>query len=163
MVGDRDVPGPERQRLPQPSDAQTERPEMDRDVRRVDDQLPGRVEQRAGEIEPLLDVGRDRGAPQPLPHVQGDGAKPVGEQLEPHRLRAVVGGGVVRCAARGAARDARVPSAAPQDESAGTIDFRIPAVLDDRRGVRLENQRRAGQPRSGLQPVAIENRRFDEP
>ena len=43
---------------------------------------PRRIEQGAGEVEPLLDVGGDRRALEPLPHLPRDGGEAMGEQLE---------------------------------------------------------------------------------
>ena len=88
MVRDRHVARPQRQHVAQAADAQTHRAQVHGDVRGVDDQLSGSVQDGAGEVEALLDVRRDGGAAQPLPHVGRDRAEPVGEQLEPDGFRA---------------------------------------------------------------------------
>ena len=48
------------------------RAQVHRHVRRVGDEAAARVEQGAGEVEPLLDVHRVRGALQRRPHRLGD-------------------------------------------------------------------------------------------
>ena len=63
------------------------RAQVDRDVRRVRDQAAVGVEDRAGEVEPLLDVDRVRGRPQPLAHLLGDRHEQVAEDLKEHRVR----------------------------------------------------------------------------
>ena len=82
VVGHHHVAGRHGDRLAQAAHAEAERPEVDGDVRRVDHQLAGRIEQGAGEVEPLLDVGGDGGALEPLPHLPGDRGEAVSEQLE---------------------------------------------------------------------------------
>ena len=52
--------------------ARSHRAEVHRHVRRVGDQVRVGVEQRAGEIEPLLDVDRARGLAQHGAHLLGD-------------------------------------------------------------------------------------------
>ena len=88
MVGDRHIARPQRQHVAQAADAQTHRAQVHGDVRGVDDQLSGSVQDGAGEVEALLDIRRDGGAAQPLAHVGRDRAEPVGEQLEPDGFRA---------------------------------------------------------------------------
>jgi hypothetical protein len=56
--------------------------EVDRDVGRLRDQLAARREQRAGEVAPLLDVGRVGGALQQDPHLLGDRREERAEDLE---------------------------------------------------------------------------------
>ncbi len=82
MIGHHHVARLERQRRGGQPHADAERAEMHRDVRRVDHQLAGDVEQRAREVETLLDVRRDGGALQALAHLARDGREAVGEQLE---------------------------------------------------------------------------------
>ena len=121
---------------------------MDRNVRRVHHQLPPRVEKGAGEIQPLLDVGRDGGPAQTLAHLQGDGPEAVGEQLEADRLRARARG---RPRRRGAA----------QDDRAGRVDRRGPAGLDDHGAVRLEDQGRASETGARRETPALQHRGID--
>src|SRR6185295_6020682 len=52
-----------------------------------DHQLAPGVEQGAGEVEPLLDVGGDGGALEPLPHLPRDGREAMGEELELDGIR----------------------------------------------------------------------------
>ncbi len=65
--------------------------------------LPSRVEQRAGEVEPLLDVDRVRGVRERHAHLLGDRHEEVVEHLEQHRI----GVGADRLARRAAAGRAR--------------------------------------------------------
>ena len=58
------------------------RAEMDRDVRGVGDELAVPVEQRAGEIQPLLDVDRMSGIGQGYAHLLGDGHEQIVEHLQ---------------------------------------------------------------------------------
>ena len=82
MVGHHHVARLHGDRLAQAPHAEAEGPEVDRDVGRVDHELPRRIEQGAGEVEPLLDVGGDRRALEPLPHLAHDGREAMGEQLQ---------------------------------------------------------------------------------
>ena len=69
-------------RLDDRADALAHRAEVHRDVRRIGDQRALRVEDRAGEIEPLLDVHGRRGGLQRDAHLLGDGHEQVVEDLE---------------------------------------------------------------------------------
>src|SRR6202044_2167004 len=62
------------------------RAEVHRDVRGVGDEVAVGVEDRAGEVEPLLDVDGVRGRPQALAHLLGHRHEQVGEHLEQHRV-----------------------------------------------------------------------------
>ena len=73
---------------------------MHRHVRRVGDQVARGIEQRAGEVEPLLDVDRVGGVLQPQAHLLGDGHEQVVEDLEHHRVG--LGADRVPCVARAA-------------------------------------------------------------
>ena len=55
-------------------------------MRRVRDQVAGRVKQRATEIEPLLDVDRVGGVLQLQAHLLGDVHEQVVEHFEQHRV-----------------------------------------------------------------------------
>ena len=56
------------------------------DVRRIGDQRAGRIEQRAGEIEPFLDVYRGCGVLQHHAHFLGNRHEQVVEDLQPDRI-----------------------------------------------------------------------------
>ena len=104
-------------------DGLAHRAQVDRDVRRVGDQAAVGVEDRAGEVEPLLDVDRVRGRPQPLPHLLGDRHEQVAEDLQEHwvRLR------------RGPGRGRRVRSDPGEQQVQPVRDRGPPAGLDHRR------------------------------
>ena len=63
------------------ADALAHRAEVDRYVRRIGDQAAARVEQGAGEVEPLLDVHRVGGGLQRETHAFSHGHEPAVEQL----------------------------------------------------------------------------------
>jgi hypothetical protein len=65
-------------------DGLAHRAEVHRDVRCVRDQVAAGVEDRAGEIETLLDVDRVRGGAEALAHLFGDRHEQVGENLKHH-------------------------------------------------------------------------------
>ena len=81
------------------------RAQVHRHVRRIGDQVAFGVEQRAREIEPLLDVDRVRGVGERHAHLLGDRHEQVVEHLEQHR----VGAGADRMRARDRDRRARAP------------------------------------------------------
>ena len=56
---------------------------MHRDVRRIGDQRAVGIEDRAGEVEPLLDIDAGRGRLKRDAHFLGDGHEKVVENLEP--------------------------------------------------------------------------------
>ena len=62
------------------------RTQVDRDVRRIDDQFARGREHGATEIEPLLHVGRDGGPLQRDAHLLGDRGEEVIEDLELDRI-----------------------------------------------------------------------------
>ena len=117
---------------------------MHRHVRRVGDQVAFGVEQRAGKIEPLLDVDRVRGVGERHAHLLGDRHEQVVEHLEQHRI----GGGADRMRAlRGldavehevvARREASRASPARSPSSRSLADHRGAgdriALAADRRG-----------------------------
>ena len=67
-------------------DCAVHRAEMHRHVRRVGDQRAVCVEDRAGEVEPLLDVHRVGGVLQRHAHLLGDRHEQVVEHLQHHRI-----------------------------------------------------------------------------
>ena len=60
--------------------------QMRRNVGRLRDQPPGAVEQGAGKVQALLDVGRIGRAPQRDAHFLGDAGKAVAVELEGYRM-----------------------------------------------------------------------------
>ncbi len=149
MVGHQDVARLHRQRVAQPAYAQAETAQVDGNVRRVHHQLAPSVEEGAGEIQPLLDVGRDGGPPQALAHFHGDRPEAVGEQLEADRL-----------GSRARGRPSRRRGAA-QDERAGGVERGGPAGLDGDGAVRLDDQGRAVQAGARREAPALEHRGVD--
>ena len=116
---------------------------MHRHVRRVGDQAAVAVEDRAGEVEPLLDVDRIGGVLQRHAHLLGDRHEEVVEHFEHHRI----GVGADRALLRRAARRA----------SARVVlrrDLGPPAGLDDDGLVRLDDQRRARRPVARAESVS---------
>ena len=102
--------------------------EMHRHVRRVGDERGVGGEHRAGEVQPLLDVDRIGGVLQRHAHLLGDRHEQIVEYLEHHR----VGGGADR------ALPFERHDALEQKVVLGG-DFGLPAVLDDNRLVRLDD------------------------
>ena len=94
VIGDDHVAGAKRLAKRNRAHTEAKGPEMHRNVRRVDNKLAVAIEQRAGVVETFLDVGRDRGALQQLPHLLDDRAEPVREQFQLNKRR--VGGFVAR-------------------------------------------------------------------
>ena len=108
------------------------RPEVDGHVRCIRDEAGGGVEQRAREIEPLLDVHRARGLLQHDAHLLGDvHVEPV-EDFEMHRVRTVGIG-------RGRPGDPARPQQ-PQDAAGG--HGRDPTRCDPAGRAPLDHQRR---------------------
>lgn len=94
--------------------------EVHRDVRCVGDQVAVRVEEGAGEVEPLLDVDGVGGVLQAHAHLLGDGHEEVVEDLQHDR---------VDPGADGLFRGAR--ACAGQDQMAGGGEGGLPAGVDD--------------------------------
>src|SRR5262249_28603552 len=74
-------------------DAPIHRAEMNRDVRGVGDEPSPRVEDRAGEIEPLLDIDRARCVLQRVAHLLCDRGEQIVEDFEHHRVGALAHAG----------------------------------------------------------------------
>ena len=121
---------------------------MHRQMRRVSDQLALRIEQRAGEIQALLDVDRVGGILQPQAHLLGDRHEQVVEHFEHHRIDTGADGGAVR-----ARLDAR------EHQVIERRHIRLPAGLNHGRGVGFRDDRRALDGVTRLQGVAAEDRR----
>jgi hypothetical protein len=98
-------------------DALAHAAQVHRHVRRVGDQLPIGVEQRAGEVQPLLDVHRVGRVLQPQAHLLGDVHEEVVEHLQHHRVG--LGADGVLLLARGARAAARSAPAAVSTAPAG--------------------------------------------
>ena len=98
-------------------------------MRRVGDQRAGRVEQGAGEIEPLLDVDRRCGRLERDPHFLGDRHEEVVEDFKSDRVDFGPGGG----------RD-RAPRRAFEDQRAVVSAARGPAVVDHRGRAGIDHQ-----------------------
>ena len=134
-------------RLPKRDGSNTEAKgsEMDRNVWRVDNKLAVAVEQRAGVVETFLDVGRDRGALQQLPHLLDDRAEPIREQfqLDEWQVGAVVGFGCLGRASQfeSALGAKRADPAGVNSEGAKTIlhDYRPLDALADLQRFSLED------------------------
>ena len=120
------------------------RSQVHRHVRRVGDQRTLGVEQRAGEVQPLLDVDRVCGVLQPQAHLLGDVHEQVVEDLEHHR----VGGGA------DGLRGGAWPNPTQRQRAVGT-DLRLPAGLDHRGRVALGDHCRAVEGRAGSQGLAL--------
>ena len=92
------------------------RAQVHRHVRRVGDQVAVGVEQRAGEVEPLLDVHRVGGVLQAQAHLLGDVHEEVVEDLEHHRVgrrcrcACAAARGCTRASTRSAARGELAPA-----------------------------------------------------
>jgi hypothetical protein len=99
QVGTAVIRGVEQERVPGPQvgpvclehcrDARAHRAEVDGHVRRVRDEVGVRVEQRAGVVEPFLDVHRARGLAQHHAHLLGHVHEEAAEHLETQRVRNV--------------------------------------------------------------------------
>jgi hypothetical protein len=105
---------------------------MDRNMRRIRDQGSARIEQRAGEIEPFLDVHRGRGVLQRKSHLFGDRHEEIVEEFEHNRI-----------GRRADGRARRQGIRAFQDQIARPIDARAPTGFNDGRGRCLLDDGRA--------------------
>jgi hypothetical protein len=135
IVEHEDVAGPHLARvaLGDDLDALAHRAQVDRHVRRVGDEAARRIKDRAGKVEPLLDVDRMRRAPQPHPHLLGHRHEQVVEELQHDRIN----------------RSSGVTLAAPrlhpaQQQVSPPGQFRLPARLDHGGGEVLDDQGRPG-------------------
>ena len=103
-------------------------PQMHRHVRRVGNEQAGRIENRAGEVEPLLDVHRIGGVLQRHAHLLGDRHEQIVEHFEHHRI--------------GVGADGAAPLEllhAAQHEMILGCELGLPAVLDHHRLMRLDD------------------------
>jgi len=116
------------------------RSEMHGHVRGIGDEVTVRVEDGAGEIEPLLDVHRGCGALQSGAHFLGDRHEQIGHHLEQNGIGS--GSGMPPRRSRRCARE---------DQRARRTHFRPPAGLDDDRLMRLDEKSRP----SAFAPLAM--------
>ena len=114
-------------------DAFAHRTQVHRHVRGIGDQVAQRIEQRAAEIQPLLDVHRIGSVLQLQAHLFSDVHEQVVEYLEQDRV-----GAGTRCMAH------RALHAPLQQQVIHGRQHRLPAGLDHGGGVALGNDGRAG-------------------
>ena len=107
--------------------------EVDRHVRGVGDQAALGVEDRAGEVQPLLDVDRVRGGLQAHAHLLGDRHEQVVEDLQQHRIG--LGADVGPVGPGGDARQQQVAVAGHHGPPAGLDHGRGQVLGDDGRAV----------------------------
>ena len=117
---------------------------MHRHVRRVGDEFALVVEDRAGEVEPLLDVDGVGGLLERQPHLLGDVHEEVVEDLEHDRVGVGADGMPGRCLARPREDEVRAPG-----------EGGLPAVLDHGGVVRLDDEGRAFDLLPGLELQAV--------
>ena len=123
------------------------RPEVNRDVGRVGHQTARGVKDRAREVSPLADVGRDCGAAERFTHLLGDRSEQVAEDLDAH---GVGFGRPVSELGRSAA--------IAQDQTAAAVDLQTPAGFEYHRPGRLEDQSRSVDLRSDTERAPAEDR-----
>ena len=124
-------------------DRAVHRAQMHRHMRGVGDEAPLAVEHRAGEVEPLLDVDRIGGVLQRHPHLLGDRHEEMIEDLEHDRI--------------GLGADRLAPGDrldAGQEDMVLRRDRGAPALFDDDRLMRLDDQRRPIDAGAGRQRLA---------
>ena len=118
-------------------------------MRRVGDQPAVGVEERAGEIEPLLDVHGIGGVLQRHAHLLGDRHEEIVEHLEHDRV------------ALGAHREGPLErDNAGENQVALRREFGLPAGLDDGRGGLLADDGGAGDAVAGHEHVPVIDRRL---
>ncbi len=140
-----DVAGPDIRILGQDRlDRFVHRPEMHGHVGRIGHQRTGGVENRAGEVEPFLDIDRVGGVLQRHAHLLGDRHEQVVEDLQHHRIRSR--------AHRGACRHRLDPG---QHQVIAPGQPRLPALLHHDGLVRLDDDRRPGHPVPGSNGFAL--------
>ncbi len=113
-------------------DGAIHRAEMHRHVRRVGNQRAGRIEHRAGEIQPFLDVHRIGGVLQRHAHLLGDRHEKVVEHFEHHRIGLGADGQ--------SALELLHPA---QHQMIFRREFGLPALLDDDGLMRLDDDSRS--------------------
>ncbi len=115
------------------SDGVSHAAKMHRDMRRIGDQRACCIKQRAGKIQPFLDIDRCGGGLQHHAHFFGNRHEQVVENLQPHRIGCGAGGAF---AGQG--------HGAGQDQAAFVGKVRLPAGFDHGGGTGVDNQQRAG-------------------
>ncbi len=123
-------------------DAGRHRTQMGRDVRCLRDHAARAVKERAGKVEPFLDIGRVTGAAQGDAHLLGHAGEAVADRVHS------VTGFIVVCT--------RFSELEP--DVAILIDPGVPARRNDRGRVELEDTRRAREAVARLQPFAVVER-----
>ncbi len=146
------------------------RPQMDRDVLRLGQQLPLGGEQRRRTVGPLLDVRRKGGTPQDRPHLVGDAREPRDEDPQRGRIETAAAGAnrlrrtsdlgrLVRPISEG------VTAGSPQDPGAEGRRFGDPPFGDPHGAVRLDRHHRplAASALHRRQGFRVERRRPTRP
>ena len=105
-------------------------------MRRVGDQRAGAIEDRAGKIQPFLNVDALRGVLQHRAGLLGDVHEQVVEQFQQHRIGAFGASGNAGVALGGAAQQHVIQPA----------DLRRPAGFDHGGGIGFPYEGRAGDP-----------------
>ena len=131
------------------ADAVAHAAQMHRHMRRIGDQIACRVEQGAGEIEPLADIDRGRAVLERGAHFLRDRHEQPAHHFEPHGIDSVR----VRRLGRGARLVAR------EDEIADGIDPRAPAGLHDGGRDRIDDERGAVYFAVAIEAGAVMHRR----
>ena len=119
-------------------------------MRRVGHQVALGVEDRAGEVQPFLDVHAHGRVLQHRPGLLGHVHEQVVEQLQQHRIGLLAAGRDAPCLRHHPA----------QQHMVARRDLRGPARLDHGRGIRLAHQRRPGDRIAGEQRGPLIDRRL---
>ena len=127
------------------------RAKMHRHVRCIGDQRSCRIENRTGEIQPFLDIDRQRRVLQRKAHLFGNRHEQIIEHLEHHRI-----------ACRANRHLGHPGHHAAQHQIAKRRHFRLPAGLDNRCSRCLDDQRRPVNPASRRHRVAVIDGRSDK-
>ena len=125
--------------------ARAHRTQMNRHVWRIGNQGAACIEDRAGKIEPLLDVHRMGGVLQAIAHLLGNRHEEIAEDFEHHRI-GVSADRMQGCTRRHAA----------QDQIAARAHGGAPADVDDRGRGGIAHDCRAIDDRADRQRLAIE-------
>ena len=116
-------------------------------MRRVGDEIARLVEDRAGKVEPFLDVHAPGGVGERRAHLVGDRHEQVVENLEQHRVGFRPGGG-----------RAALGGGAGEHEVAGSVDFGRPVRFDHVGAGRLADDRGANDARARPEGRAVVER-----
>ncbi len=136
MIGHHNIAGSQGQVLGEQADTQSHGAEVNRDVRRIDDQPTLGIEQGAGEILTFLDVGGDGRSLEHLTHFTGDAGKAVAHEFELHRARCLVPGSGNGLIFVGSHRPDRNPAVSESvDPPPGRNDQRAVRLVDEGRTI----------------------------